>query len=236
VPQTAAEETSLKKNIAITALVVLGAVMPQARANQIIFFFTSPLGDVGNTHTYTDAGTGLTLNAAGYSCVGATGGLCANNPSTNYSADPTHLYDNSDGLGIANNVIGTHHEIPNSEFVQLDFSYIESHTNVSSIQFMMTDIVTAWSLYSSSTAGELKGTGTQLFNNSASAALQTISPVTSSLYSFIAGTNCDAVLNEVIINYTTITTQSTPEPATFLLSGMVLLGLAVGLRKRRQTA
>ena len=221
-----------KCSVAVTPLILLWLSVSPARANQVIFLFNSPSGSLGSSQTYTVSG--LSITATGYRCVGASGGLCANDPNTNYSADLTNLYDNSDGLGIANNVIGSEREIPNSEFVQIDFSsVIANHSvqSIQSIQYKMTDIVTAWSSYGSTTAGELKGTnGATLVTNSSSTATQTITSPAFDLYSFIAGTNCDVVLNEVIINYTPTTA---PEPGYFGLIGISLTALAIVTKKIR---
>jgi len=224
-----------RRNIAIAALILSGLAVSQARANSVVFSFTTPSGSQTSPHTYTDAVTGLSVTATGYTCVGATGGLCANDPNTNYSADKTNLYDNSDGLGVANNLVNGKYEIPNSEFVQIDFSSIEANKKVQSIQYQMTDIVTSWSSYGSKVAGELEGVGgVQLVNNSAATTLQTITSPAYGLYSFIAGTNCDVVLTKIIVNYTDITPS--PEPATFLISGLVLLGLVGAVKKSRKIA
>jgi hypothetical protein len=54
------------------------------------------------------------------------------------------------------------------------------------------------------------------------------------LISFIAGTNCDTVLNEIIVNFSPTTQSPTPEPATFGLIGLSLVGLGIFARKSRR--
>ncbi|HTS30880.1 MAG TPA: PEP-CTERM sorting domain-containing protein [Bryobacteraceae bacterium] len=220
---------------AVAALLLTGGWMSRASASQVIVTFASPSGNVGDSQTYSSGG--LSLTATGYDCQG---NLCANVSNTNYSSHETALYDNSIGLGLADNRIGSYYEIPNTQFVQLNLSSILANNTVSSIVFTVTDVQTAWSLYTSSTAGKLKGSGTQLVNNAPpSTTTYTLnSPTLSadSLISILGGTNCDVVLNQLTINYTSDSIQSTPEPGSVILTGLGLVGLAAGLKKVRRKA
>jgi hypothetical protein len=217
------------------------AVLP-AHANQVLFSMgaTTP-GSIGSGPvTFNGSLAGTTVTLDGYSCPGATGGLCANNPNTNYSADHATMYDNSNGIGMANNQIGSEYEIPNNEFVQVDFSQVVSKLKTlgdtaTTITFSVSNIVTAWSLYTSSVAGELEGSGgAQLVNNAGTGTTTytfNVSQLPSdNLVSIIAGTNCDVVMDSVTVNYN----AAAPEPATCLLMGFALVGLGVAGRKARR--
>jgi hypothetical protein len=232
---------SFTRNLAIAALVLSGIAASQARAATALFTFSNPLStptnNPGVTHTYTSQTGGLSLTASGYSCTG----LCASSPNADFSSSTTALYDNSDGLGLANNYVSStnRYEIPNTKFVQLDFSSIFAGNTVTSIQFVMTDIVTSWSLYDSKTKGVLQGAGgVQLQADNKTTATFTINNPSSALYLYdvVAGTNCDVVLNSVTVTYSNSTVQATPEPATFLVTGLALVGIAGIIKKARKKA
>jgi hypothetical protein len=238
-----------KKTAAIAALVLSGMAVSQARANTIITttqFFTSPSGQNGTSATYTAGG--LSLVASAFNC--GAGVLCANNPNHDYSTSTATLYDNTNGtaatngLGINGDAISiggvTRQEIPNNEFIQLNLTSILSSNTVTKLVFTFTDIVTAWSLYTSSHAGELEGTGgTQLVNNAGTGTttFEIDNPTSADdLISVIAGTNCDVVLNSLAITTSTTTQGTVPEPATMLMTGLALLGIGTIVKKTRKNA
>jgi hypothetical protein len=225
---------TLKHSVAIAALVLSGMALSQAQANPIIILFNSPANDVGSSsHAYSSGG--LSLTATEYTCAG----LCSSTAGNTYSSTKD-LYGNSDGLGLANNQQGSEFEIPNNEFIQLNLTTLLASNTVSSIQFTMTDIITAWSLYTSSAAGKLEGSGTEIVNNAGSGTKTfTITSPTAAddLISVVAGNNCDVVLESITITLSGSGTQGTaPEPATLAMTGLALLGLGAILKKTRKQA
>ena len=61
---------------------------------------------------------------------------------------------------------------------------------------------------------------------------------TTSLYTYyaIGVTDCALDIRSVGVTYTGTTTQQTPEPGTFVMGGMALIGLGVTMRKRSRKA
>jgi len=237
---------------AATALLAFGMAVPQARANSAIFTLGSSPSN-GDTHTgtnttvgpfvYTDSVTGLTIAATGYSCVGAKNGLCSNDPTTPYGSDTAGLYQNADGLGMTGSgnkinqsgIPANEQEIPNSEFVQIDFSTLINKvgaSNIKSITFTVTDIVDSWSLYAAtpSEKGELEGDGkgTAILVNSANSGTTSYTYYGSdTLFSIVAGNQCHVVLTGIDVEYA-------PEPATFVLMGFALVGMGIAGKKLRR--
>jgi hypothetical protein len=197
-----------------------------------------------DTFVYTDSVTGLTIDATGYSCGSSSWVLCSGTTNTNYSGDTADLYQDADGLGMSGSgntidqsgIPANEQEIPNDQFVQVDFSTLINKvgaSNIKDIKFTVTDIVDSWSLYAAtpSEPGRLEGNGSQsaVLVNSDGPGVTTYTYVgTDTLFSIVAGNDCHVVLTGVEVDYA-------PEPGTCVLMGFALVGMGLaGKRLRRR--
>ena len=204
----------MNRHIAATALLAIATAVPQAWGNSVpaTFTFNSPPGNVGDSYTYTSSG--ISVTAWGF-----------DGTSTTSENTPTALYDNTVGLGLANdnyNKSGVY-EIPINEFVQLQIPNLAS----SKVNFEMTDVNTGWLIYGSMTSGEL---GTKLLQSGTDSNLDTLvaSAANYNYIDVIAGADCETVLNQLQI------TTATPEPTTYMLTGLALGVLGIAGKKLRK--
>jgi len=216
------------KKVLIIAVAFIAA-LPVAYANT--YSFTSIPSVIGDTSATTSGLYPITV--WGF-----------NNASTSVKKDGTiSLYGkaadlsyNSYGLGVAT----TSNEITLSSFVVVDFSDPggPKPSGATTATFNIDNADSGWIIYGGTTepvsgavgaAGGISGLTLVTSGSLNNSALQ----VTLGSYSYlaiIAARTCYLNINSI----TTDTSTPTPEPATFALAGMALIGLGVALRKTRK--
>ena len=204
-------------------IAMMGAALIPAHAASLIYAFTNPAGNVGSaSHIYTTNGVNVT--AYGWTVIGST---------------PVNLYGKTgggdeSGLGLVQDTVD--HEIQISDFVQFDFTNAKQQ-GVTSAQIQMGSAGTGqpgegWAVYGSNTLGQL---GTSLFSGT-DESLHNLVASTFSAYKYFSVTAvnegghplANVLVSEVVLNQT----GAVPEPGTFLIAGMALLGLGVTLKKK----
>lgn len=203
----------MKLRIAIVCLAAatLCLALP-ASANTLAYSFGVPTGALGTSQAYTQ--NGITLTAYGF----------------DNSSRPIDLYGKNSGgdeigLGLSRM---PDNEIQTYNFVQLDVTSLHSlnlfdaFLSIGSVQNGE-----GWKLYGSNTLGTL---GTLLLSSSQDLGTTNImSDVMNYDYLSIQASSHDVLLSALTVDYNT---TRVPEPASFLLLGSGVLGLAGKLRKR----
>ncbi|MGD0870428.1 MAG: PEP-CTERM sorting domain-containing protein [Bryobacteraceae bacterium] len=219
----------MKRVFIITAALI--AALPLAHADNIVYSFTG--SSSGNPLTFygTGAGASLPVEAWGYdngsyqavSGTTATGKLSA-------------LGESSSGVGVQ----ATSDMVTPESFVVLDFSDPISK-GYTSASIELNHITEGWTVYGTDTA-PTTSTNSQTFSGLSVLASSpiptngTLEPISSfTTYTYlivIASQDCEAIINE--FQLTSTSSQTTPEPGTFVLAGMALIGLGATWRKRRK--
>jgi len=251
VPRHAAEEETLKTKLTIAALILAAAVLSPANAAPILL--TASL-------TPSASGNPLDINLTGsYSgdyivATGYDGGLTGTVPPTtsssvtipNTSGDKTAVGVNSSGtsLGLASDSdeIGFN-KTGGNDYVVLDFSDHAATAGSpaqagSSVSFgLNVDVKEAtaggsyWVIYGFTTDN---GTGTPtLLASGEMKATGVVPTITTAFYSsYVIG-----ILGDCEINITGISaTYGTPEPGTFMMGGLALIGFGIAMKKRIRKA
>ncbi len=189
------------------------ALPVKALASPILYNFTSPLGTLGTSQSYT--ASGVTITAYGFNGVGGTAKLYGKN-------------DGGDeiGLGIAG---GSDNEINKVNFVQLDLSNLWANNPTSlAMAFGSVQSGEGWKIYGSNTLGTLS---TLLFSGSADYPTAFNFPSIPNSYKYIG---IQASGGDVLIASLSGNIVPTPEPATYLLLGSTLLLVgAVTMRRKK---
>lgn len=245
-PQQAAEEKILKINIAIAALFSTAAFLTPAQATSVLFTATATLPATGIyssplTINLTDGAGSMT--ASGYDGVFTTSS--PTNPNVS-GATGEKLDESSSGLGLSSNDTPY---IGQGDAIVLDFANVKSTVtnagqtgSVSNLTFNVNveagSAGVDWVVYGFTSAN---GTGTGVEIGSG-ATLPTgagmASIPTSSLYgSYLIGvTDCAVTITGIEIAYSGTTTTQTPEPGTFVMAGIALIGLGVTMKRRSRRA
>lgn len=251
-PQQAAEEINLKTNIAIAALFTAGVFLTPAHASSVLFTATSTLPATGTTW-YPTATLSLSDNAGSITAYGFDGVFSTTTPPTSLpssavsSATPEPLDVGTYGLGLKSN--DTPYIGP-TDAVLLDFASVNNPAtyegqmgSISQVTFnLRLDIngSSDWTVYGMS--GATGGSGTLIDSGPMWATVGTFSVTetigaNSPLYSsYLIGvtSDCALTIESVDIQYSGTTTQQTPEPGTFVMAGIAMLGLGVTLKKRNR--
>jgi PEP-CTERM motif len=251
VPRNAAEEETLKTKLIIAALILTAAVLSPANAAPILL--TASL-------TPSASGNPLDINLTGsYSgdyivATGYDGGLTGTVPPTktssvtipNTSGDKTAVAVNSAGtslgLGVDSDEIG-YNKTGGNDYVVLDFSDHAATAGSpaqtgSSVSFGLNIDVkegspggSYWVVYGFNSNN---GTGTPtLLASGEMKATGAVPTVTTAFYdSYVIG-----ILGDCQINITGITASyGTPEPGTFMMGGLALIGFGIAMKKRMRKA
>jgi hypothetical protein len=208
------------------------AMMTMARADTIVYPFTG--GSSGNPLTFYGSGAGASLpvDAWGYDDGSQ---LAVNTVADTATGKLSSLGETSSGVGVA----ATGDMLTPESFVVLDFSDPISH-GYTSASIELNHITEGWTVYGTDTA-PTTSTNAQTFSSLAVLAsssvptngiLEPINNFTSYTYLIvIASQDCEAIIDEVQL---TSSSKTTPEPGTFVMAGMALIGLSVGLRHARK--
>lgn len=207
--------------IASAALAMAGA----AKAGPVTFVFGPPAGNLTNTHTYTDGGSGLSIVAKGFDGVGGTADLYGKN-------------DGGDeiGLGLANDPTGDHEIHNGSGFVQLDVTDLLGKVDPLATFFSTgsTSDGEEWAVYGSNTSGSHGLVALLTGTNEASHLLPSLG--TYDYYDFVEANHTDGTGDNFLIHGLTsreIEHGGVPEPATWAMMLMGFGGLGAALRRRR---
>jgi hypothetical protein len=254
-PEEGLSETEMIKKSILTAVLFSFALLTPAHSAQLILLFTSGSGGNLDSATASFFSGNNIVNATGYNLSGTS--LSSLNCSAGTSPSWTNcLYEKTqqtdpgeDGLGIANDPAGTN-EITPTTAIQLDFSTPISkgastaQLAIGSSQPLSSSSGEGWIVYGSNVAGTL---GTQLGSisgacwtvansfctagNDLSVLLNLPIGTGANQYKFftvtaaVSGGSQDIILNEV-------TLTPSPEPATYFLAGIALLGLGISRSKK----
>ena len=248
----------MKSKMAIAALFSVAAILTPAHASTVLFN-TSSLG----TNTALPSPYSITLSNSGgtITAYGFDGVFSASTPPTDVAGSATGPTTGTGkdvavtqpaGLGVDNGTGGTNSDIGPGDAVVLDFSGVSSTVkqNTTQVTFDMTVDQTGpsyWAVYGfNGTQYVLLGQGpmetpTSGTGGNGLTGTYSASPTfsTSTLYtSYLVGVtnDCDLTVNEVQITYNGQTTQSTPEPGTFVMAGMALVAVGITMRKRNRKA
>ena len=210
------------------------AALPMAHATSIVYLFTSG--------TVTAYGTPENVTVGGYQITiwgydgsvtnpGVIGGAA-----TGTGSQSSLSYD-SNGLGVANTGPD---EITNNSFVVVDFSDSGSPGGPKAAGYTAATIVldnvspqTEWIFYGGNAAPVAGGISSLTELAFGTGNVNEAISLASYSYLVIAATaDCYENVKSITLNIPTNTT--TPEPGTFVMAGMALMGLGMGLRKTRK--
>jgi hypothetical protein len=225
----------LKSKIAIAALIFAALICTSANAATVLLSFSGSGTTFSASAIY--GGNSYSINADAVICSGA-GGPC----NTPYPS----AYLTSHGLGISGP-----DEISDDDYIVLDFSGIKNTLNglgASGVSFTLyetgsgtSSVANIYALAgttnplgdSTNTIGGLSNTGS-VQNISLSGAVGTIlGPYTvgTAIDSYyvvdVTGSGCSVVIASGAV-------PAVPEPATFVLAGTALIGLAFAMKRRQQ--
>jgi hypothetical protein len=235
----------LKIKIAIAAMFLSAAILTPAHATTILLTTALPTGTLGTTAALYLSGSSYTndgyIEAEGFDNVLGSSGTI-NNPTINLSK-PTQLDVATEtggtpklqGLGLNNS--GDPYIGP-SDAIVLDFSNVKTslgaNTMESTVVFNLYKDITGPSQYVIYGMSGANGTGTPtLLTNGSMASTGPVSFTAAIYSSYIIGitSDCSIDIQSVGVNY-----APCPEPATFVMAGVALIGLGLTMRKRGKKA
>lgn len=244
----------MKNKSFIAALILTAAVLAPAKATTVL---TATLNNATGTYSLTGTGATGTITATGYD------GLSSATPPATSGVTSAPLDVSGGGLGLANtvkinNVVTNTTYIGENDFVVLDFSSPPPTTDNGSLQSvnfkLNVEVANSnlnYEIYgingytgakSSLPATLLNGLGGGSLGSTGVANVQ-ITAATFALYSaYVIAVDCPvSVAGGIDVQNVTLTyggsgTLSTPEPATFLMAGIALIGLGVTMKRRSRKA
>ena len=239
----------MKHSYVIAALILATAFLTPAHATSIILSTTLPTGTLGTSANLYLSNSTYTGNTNGY--IVATGydnffldNNVVNNPNVSYAhshqLDVANEVNNGTTKGLGINNTGDPYIGP-SDAIVLDFSHVNTSIGgqgETSVSFSLyRDILgpSAWVVYGVNSSGVTLITQGQMQGTGISVGPITPTISTSTLYSsYIIGitSDCSIDINSVSVTYN----GKVPEPGTFLMAGIALIGVGVAIKKRRQKA
>ena len=195
---------------AMGSLILLSAPL----SADLAYNFSTPTGNLGNTHVYTN--NGVSITAHGFNNAGQTLDLWGKNDG-----------GSEDGVGLA---IDGDHEIGTNNFVQLDMANFWA-ANPSDMRMSIGSVQQSegWSLYTSNTLGSL---GSLLFSGTTDHPNTfAINPLPDS-FRYLS---VQASAFNVLLSTLTAKQVSVPEPTTILLLSSTL-AMAIKRRRKQQQA
>ncbi len=238
----------MKTKIAISVLFIAAALLRPAQAGQLFMNITLPKIPVHHSNSVLGESVNLYLSGPGFPSP-TSGYIMASGydnlfPSTSIAppkftgATQENLEVAQDGshVGLGLNSNDTPYVGPTDGLV-LDFSNVEKSLGgspLAAVTFSLFQDVTGdatWVIYGTTGAGG-KGTAT-LLDSGPTSVLGPITFTTSSIYaSYVIGESNDCALDleGIQLEY------AAPEPGTFALAGMALIGLGAALKKRGRKA
>jgi hypothetical protein len=215
--------------LSFCALVVMALTVGAAQATTFTWNFSSPSGDVGPTQTYTSTPGSITIDASGWS----TSSAFTSGTSWQLSSPvATDLFGKNAGLGETGLGLASFAdtEIVPATLVQLDLLNLQS-ANLKNLTMTIGSLQTgeAFAVFNSDTAAANLATGTLLQEGTGGGTLTfTIPGLISNLDRYVWIT---AISGNVLLDDGLSATTSVPEPATLLMIGLGLVGLA-GIRRK----
>ena len=249
----------MKTNIAISALFTAAAFLTPAHATSILFSATTTLPSAGNYSSPLK----LNLNdGAGYILAYGYDNMFSKSPTSGTAVAPqngatpvglTVQPDLSpgppDGLGDHNTNVGQDNGfIAPTDAVVLDFANVSKTANNGSgtgsenqITFKMYQDYAGADYEVYGLTGGTVNTSSATWSVISSGVIvagQPLSVQTSTQYTYYAlgVTDCAIDIESVQVQYSGTTTQQTPEPGTFVMAGMALIGLGMTMKKRSRKA
>lgn len=252
----------MKTNIAISALFTAAAFLTPAHASSVLFTASATLPTSG---AYNSPATVNLTNGAGsiaaygfdgvFSTTAAPGTVAVNssNPDSPKNTGGSEQIDYSTaGMGLKSNdspYIGP------TDGIVLDFSNVKTSVAYNGQTGVEADVNFAlkidatgpsnWTIYGYATSGVNAGSYVLLDSGPMQYVAgngYTATPMytTTTLYSdYLVGVtnDCALTITALSVDYTKgTTTQQTPEPGTFVMAGMALIGLGVTMKKRSSKA
>ena len=239
----------MKSNFAIAALISFAAILTPAHASTVLSFATLGTGGAttaGNNLGRTFTVSGGTIKAFGWDNLPGTPTALPLDLVNNGGLNPSGLGVNK----VAPRNVSQTTDIEQNQFIILDFSSVTAPVGqtLQSVTFTLyVDAPNAnlnYEIYG--ITGDVKpGTLPTQLNPTGSAsnlgtARQIVFNTTSLSTSYLIGVDCPINnlggidIQKVSLNYGVTPNTPTPEPGTFLMAGMALVGIGITVKKRRQ--